>query len=106
MPGCDRKNVVHELISVGVESVAGICGYPILHVGGEQEAVTDPEPACGVVRAQDCRQLLARCTTAGCEALHVSGTFVSRSPLLVLGSELIPIMSVRSAVAVCVAVDE
>src|ERR1700741_3396156 len=97
MPGCDRKNVVQEPINAGVESVAGTCGYPILQVGGEQDAVTEPDPACGVVSPQDCKHPLAGCTTAGSDALHVSGTFVRMSPLLVLGRELIPIMSVSCA---------
>ena len=84
----------------------GRSGNPMLQVGGEQEAVTEPEPANGVESPQDCRHPLAGCTTAGCDALQVNGILVRMSPLLVLGKELIPMMSVRTAVAVCVAVDE
>ena len=51
-------------------------GNPTLQVGGEQEAVTVPEPGDGVVTVQDCVQLVPAGTTPGWEEVHVSGTLL------------------------------
>ena len=52
-------------MAAGVESEVGTKGYPMLQVGGEQDAVTDPEPGKGVLSEQDCTQLPLVPTTAG-----------------------------------------
>ena len=88
------------LMSAGVESDAGTNGNPTLQVGGEQEAVTDPEPADGVDREQDCKHPPPVAITAGCDALQVKGILLRTTPLLVFGKELLPMMSVRTAVTV------
>ncbi len=89
-------------MAAGVESDAGTSGYPMLQVGGEQEAVMDPEPGNGVLSVQDCRHPAAPApTTLGWDALHVKGTLLRTIPLFVFGREVLPIISVRTAVAVC-----
>ena len=88
-------------MAAGVESEVGTKGYPMLQVGGEQDAVTDPAPGEGVERAQVCRHAAAVPTTPGCEALQVKGTLLRMIPLFVLGKDVLPITSVSTAVAVC-----
>src|ERR1019366_7997752 len=88
-------------MAAGVESDGGTNGNPMLQFGGEQEAVTDPEPANGVERAQDCRHPAAVPITAGWGALQGKGIFFRMIPLFLLGKELFPITSVRTAVAFC-----
>src|ERR1700737_4709192 len=72
----------------------------MLQGGGEQEAVTEPEPGEGVERVQDCRHPPPAAMTAGWDALQVKGILPRTTPLFVFGKELLPITSVRTAVAV------
>src|SRR5579864_593869 len=61
------------------------CGYPMLQVGGVQEAVTEPAPAEGVAMehvepgAQPAAALPAT-TEAGWEELHVKGALGTTQP--------------------------
>ena len=93
------KNWVQVAIAAGVESEAGMNGNPKLQVGGVHEAVTEPEPAKGAERAQDCVHPEEAFNTPGWEALQVKGILLRTIPLKVLGKELLPITSVRTAVA-------
>ena len=82
------------------ESDAGIVGNPMLQVGGEQEAVTDPAPGEGVESTQDSRQVPLAFNTAGWDADQVRGILPRTTSPLVLGNELFPMMSVMVAKAV------
>src|ERR1035437_3365529 len=73
----------------------------MLQVGGEQEAVTDPDPGKGVESAQDSKNPAPAANTPGWDALQVRGILLRTIPPLVLGKELFPITSVRTAVAFC-----
>jgi hypothetical protein len=86
-------------MAAGVERDAGMKGNPKLQVGGVHEAVTDPEPAKGAESVQDCVHPEAAFNTPGWEALQVKGILLRTTPLKVLGKELFPITSVRTAVA-------
>src|ERR1700686_713849 len=95
------KKVVQVCKASAVESDFGTNGNPTLQLGGEHDAVTDPEPGDGVEIEQDCRHVPAGVTTPGWLALQVKGIFVSTTPLFVLGREVLPMMSVTTAVAFC-----
>jgi hypothetical protein len=84
-------------MAVVEESEAGTSGNPALQDGGEQEALTAPEPGDGVVTVQDSRHEVLALTAAGCDAVQVRGILESTIPPLVLGRELLPMMSVRVA---------
>ena len=73
-----------------------------MQVGGEQEAVTDPDPGNGVERVQLCRHPDAEANTPGCEALQVREILLRTIPPLTLGNEVCPITSVSTAVTACV----
>jgi len=75
-------------------------GNPMLQVGGEQEAVTDPAPGSGVLRAQDSMQPVASATTDGWDALQTRGILLSVTRVPESSKELFPITSVRIAFAV------
>src|SRR5216684_9221882 len=94
------KNCVQESTRAVVESYAVTVGNPMLQVGGEQAAVTVPEPGDGVERAQDSWHPVATDNTPGCDALQTRGILLRTMPPFVLGRELLPITSVRTAVAV------
>ena len=88
-----------------VESDAGVKGYPTLQVGGEQEAVMVADPAEGTERAQDRVQPVVVPITCDCDDDHVRGVLLRTTPPSVLGSELLPMMSITVATAVCADVD-
>src|SRR5271166_885822 len=83
------------------EREAGTTGNPMLQLGGEQEAVTDPDPGNGVEREQLCRHPEALANTPGRDALQVREILLSTIPPLTLGKEVCPITSVSTAVTVC-----
>jgi len=83
-----------------VEKAAGIAGKPMLQVGGEQEAVTDPAPGDRVETAQDSMHPAPAAMTPGCDEVQVRGTLLRTIPLFVLGRELFPIASVIVAMTV------
>src|SRR5208283_3631180 len=87
--------------AVGEDSATGTSGNPILQVGGEQEAVTDPAPGNGVLMAQDSVQPVASCTTAGWDAVQVRGILLRVTVVPESSKELFPITSVKIAFAVC-----
>ena len=93
---------MHAVTASVVESDAGTTGNPMLQVGGEQEAVTVPDPGNGVESAQDSRHPVPMAKTPGCEADQVRGILLRTIPPLVLGKELAPMTSVRTAVTFCV----
>jgi hypothetical protein len=96
------KNWVQVARAEGVASEEGTRGKPILQVGGEQEAVTEPDPGDGVERTQLWMHPVAVANTPGCEALQVRGILLSTIRPLTLGREVYPIKSVRIAVTVSV----
>ena len=67
--------------------------------------MTDAVPAEGVESAHDKVQLVAVLTTCNCEDVQVKGVLVSTTPPSVLGSELLPMISITVATAVCEDVD-
>ena len=86
-------------MSALVESEAGTRGNPMLQVGGEQEAVTDPGiRASGVVEPQDSRHPLGAAKTPGWDAVQVRGILLRTMPPLVFGKEVFPMTSVKTAV--------
>jgi hypothetical protein len=93
------KNWVQVAMAADVESEAGMNGNPKLQLGGVHAAVTEPEPAKGAESAQDSVHPEALFNTPGWEALQVRGILLRTIPLKVLGKELLPITSVRTAVA-------
>src|SRR5450631_523970 len=95
------KNCVQESTKACVDRDKGTTGNPTLQVGGEQEAVTVPEPAKGVEMAQDSRHPAGAVRTAGWDEVQVRGILLRTSWPLVLGKELKPIKSIRTAVTVC-----
>jgi hypothetical protein len=95
------KKLVQVVKAAGVESDSGTNGNPTLQLGGEQDAVTEPEPGDGVESVQDCKHVLVGVTTPGLLPLQVKGIFVSTTPLFVLGRDMLPMMSVTTAVAFC-----
>src|ERR1700731_153910 len=64
----------------GEESPKGTCGKPVLHVGGVQEAVTEPVPGLGVPIEQVRVVHDVAETAVGREALQVRGTLLSVFP--------------------------
>src|SRR5579872_2910375 len=98
---CAWKNCVHACTCAFVASVAGTVGNPILHVGGEQEAVMVPAPGDTVVRAHVLVQDEPTFNTPGCEAVQVRGILLRTTPPLVFGKVLLPMTSVMVATAVC-----
>jgi hypothetical protein len=72
-----------------------------LQEGGEQDAVTDPEPGSGVERLQEFVHPGDADNTPGWEAVHVKGMALRMIDPFVLGKELFPITSVMTAVALC-----
>src|SRR5258708_3662993 len=97
---CGVKNWLQASIWADVERDAGTRGNPTLQVGGEQEAVTDPDPDDGVERPHDSWHPLGADNTPGCEALQVRGMLVRTIPPLVFGKEEFPMTSVTTALAV------
>jgi hypothetical protein len=79
------------------EREAGTSGKPMLQDGGEQDALTAPDPGNEVVRVQDCRHPELAPTTTGCDAVQVREILLRTMPPLVLGKELLPMMSVMVA---------
>src|ERR1039458_213495 len=65
--------------------------------GWEQDALTAPDPGNEVVRVQDCRHPELAPTTTGCDAVQVREILLRTMPPLVLGKELLPMMSVMVA---------
>ncbi len=88
-----------------VDNDAGISGYPMLHVGGEHEAVTVAVPTDGADKPQACVHPPVVPMTCGCDDVHVRGILLSTIPLSVLGKELFPMMSTTVAITVCPEVD-
>lgn len=84
-----------------MESDAGTRGNPMLQVGGEQEAVTDPDPGAGVVMAQDSEHPPGADNTPGWDEAHVRGILLRTIPPLVFGKEVFAMTSVRTALTVC-----
>src|SRR5579864_474455 len=82
----------------GEASPGGTCGNPMLHVGGVQEAVTDPDPGAGVVTEQVRSVHEVAATDVGREALQVSGILLSTGAPVLFGNELFPSTSVTIAV--------
>jgi len=82
------------------ESTGGLWGNPMLQVGGEQEAVTDPAPGDEGVAVQDRVHPVLTGTTAGCEEVQVRGILLRTIPLPLLSRELLPITSVTVAMIV------
>ena len=95
------KKLVQVVKAAGVERDCGTNGNPTLQLGGEQDAVTDPEPGDGVEIVQDCRHVPVGVTTPGSVPVQVKGILVSTTPLFVFGREVLPMMSVTTAVALC-----
>src|SRR5271169_1331750 len=73
----------------------------MLQLGGEQDAVTDPDPGNGVERTQEFVHPVPVDNTPGWDALQVNGIALRTTAPFVLGNELLPITSVRTAVAFC-----
>ncbi len=88
-----------------VDNDAGIRGYPMLHVGGEHEAVIVAVPTDGADKPQDWVHPVVVPMTCGCDDVQVSGILLSTIPLSVLGRELFPMMSITVAITVCPEVD-
>ena len=61
----------------GTDTPPGIRGKPALQLGGEHDAVTEPEPGAGVDTTQDWRQPLEIDTEPGWVADQVRGTLLS-----------------------------
>ena len=80
--------------------LAGVIGKPTLQLGGLQDAVMVAEPGDPGLMAQDCVQVVPTGKTPGEDEVQVSGTLFRTTPPSVLGSELLPITSVRVAVMV------
>ena len=98
---CAWKNCVQAVTAAGEASDAGTTGNPMLQLGGEQDAVTEPEPGDGGVSVQDCVHAEAAGITWGCDAVQVSGILLSTTPPLVFNNDVFPITSVKTAVTVC-----
>src|SRR5260370_25652810 len=90
------KNWLQVSRAAWVESDGGTNGNPMLQVGGEQEAVTEPEPGKGVESTQDCRHPAGAPTTAGCGELPVEGGFVRRNSLFRFGEEMFSLPDVQN----------
>ena len=83
-----------------VVKAVGISGKPTLHVGGEHEAVILAAPGEESVSGHDCVQEVPKPATCGCDDAQVNGILFSTTPPLVLGSEVLPMMSRRVATTV------
>jgi hypothetical protein len=95
------KYVEQVLICCAVASDAGTSGNPILHVGGEQDAVMAAAPGDVIVRPQDWVHPLAVAMAPGFDEVQVKGIFVRTTAPFVFGNELFPMTSVTVAIAVC-----
>ena len=74
----------------------------MLHVGGEQEAVIDPEPGDGAAIEQDSVQPAGGVSTAGFDPVQVNGILLNVTGVSA-GRELFPITSVMTAFMFCAA---
>src|SRR5579871_276080 len=87
------KNCAH----CGEVRNGGISGYPILHVGGEHEAVTAAAPGEDVESEQFNVQPDPRPTTAGCDEVHVNGVFVNTTGVSEPATDVLPTASTTRA---------
>jgi hypothetical protein len=82
------------------ENAAGISGNPMLQIGGEQDAVTEPAPGSGVETVQDSWQPVPTETEAGCDADQVRGILLRTLPFPTFCREVFPSTSVTVATRV------